>query len=315
MKTPVILLVALGTLAAGCIAPPGDDAPAGARTANSGGSMTAKETHEEKVALCTSGLGLPSGAQFCAERTLRVEGDVSGISRMDVDLETFNGDVDLSDHAEGGWSLVAVLRARGASEAEAKANLDKIAFAWGHQEGDTHFLAAKAQSPREPAGGHSASLAAELPRSILLVASLGTSNGDVRVADVATDGLAAHTSNGNVEIDASVTQADLRTSNGKVDARLDPTGSGRIGASTSNGAITLELPEDARHGYDLDARTSNGKVAINLRDGETKRDAPSNPYYDPQNDARFTTRGYASRGVQSIVHLVTSNGAITVDPK
>lgn len=313
MKTPTFaLLLTLGLLAAGCIAPPDGQSPGGARAPNAGGSMTAKETREDAVALCTDGLALGVG-RFCATRTVRVEGDLSGLGHMEVDLATFNGNVDLADHEEGGWSLVATLRARGATEADAKANLEKIRFTWSHESGGTHFVAAKAESPRETDGGYAASLAAALPRSVVLVVTAATSNGNVAVKNVATDGLSAQTSNGAVEVDATVTQVDLRTSNGRIGGKLVPTGSGRVSAATSNGAIELAFPEDARHGYDLDAQTSNGKVTVNLRDGETTRKGPSNPYYDPQNDARFTTHGYASRAIQSSVTLTTSNGAITVN--
>lgn len=309
MKTPVLVLV-LGLLVAGCIAPPGES-PAGVRSF-AGAAMTAKESSEERVELCRDvSLGT---AAFCAERTVTVTGDVSGIPAMDVDLETFNGALELEKHDEGGWSLVAVLRARGASEAEARANLDAIGFAWSHTDGSAHFLHARAESPPGRTSA-AASLRASLPASIVLTVSAATSNGKIRVEHVRTDGLAATTSNGAVEVDASVTHVDLRTSNGAIEAKLDPTASGRITATTSNGKIELDLPEDARRGYDLDAQTSNGKVTINLRDGESSRRTPSNPYYDPQNEGQFRTTRFESRDVQSLVRMTSSNGAITVDPR
>ena len=313
MRPPVVVLVAaLGMLAAGCIAPP-EGRDAFSDRMETGGSMTAKESRDDSVGPC-SGVGvLPTAGAFCAKRVVRVEGQVAGLSRLDVDLQTFNGNVDLAGGRGDAWSLEAVLTARGASEEEARASLERIAFAWSHVEGGRHFLAAVAETP-SPSSGRAASLAVTLPRGLVLVAAAATSNGGIHVEDVATDGLSAHTSNGNVEVDASVTQADLRTSNGQVEAALSPTGPGRISAGTSNGAIHLTLPEDARHGYELDAKTSNGRVTINLRDGETKR-PPSNPYYDPQNEASFTTSGYASRAIRSVVHLTTSNGGITVDPQ
>lgn len=312
MTPRLALLVTLGLLAAGCIAPPGGDAPPGGRTTNEGGEMTAKESRgEDQVVPCGAPLPLGAGA-FCATRVLRMEGDVRGVQKMDVDLRTFNGNVGLEGGSGDAWSLVATLTARGATEAEARQELDRIDFAWSHVEDGSHFLRAEASTP-SPSGQRAASLDATLPRGIVLVLTAATSNGNVDVSGVATDGLAAHTSNGNVGVEASVTQADLRTSNGNVDAKLQPTGSGRIGVGTSNGAIDLEVPEDARHGYEVDARTSNGRVTIDLRDGKVER-PPSNPYYDPQNEARFTTTDYGARAIRSTVDLTTSNGAITVGP-
>ena len=313
MKPFLVLLAALCILAAGCIAPPDGTPSAGERTPNAGGEMTAKESREDKAGPCQPAVILGGSGAFCAETTIKVEGTLTGIDGMDVDLHTFNGNVELTGGADGAWSLVAVLRARGATEADAKASLAKIAFDWSHVDGDTHFLAAEAETP-SPSGDRAASIAVTLPRSVALATVLATSNGNVVAKDVRTDGVSAHSSNGDVVVEADVTQADLGTSNGNVDATLRPWGSGQIAATTSNGAIRLKLPEDARHGYDAHGLTSNGKVAINLRDGEVERTGPSNPYYDPQNDARFVTNGFGSREFQTAVRLTTSNGGITVDP-
>lgn len=306
LQTLVVLLV----VAAGCIAPP-DRVPAGERTVNAGGEMTAKESRADAVAVCREDLGILPAGQFCAERTIEIDGSIAGIERMDVDLSTFNGAVELFDHQEGEWALKAVLRARGATAEQATANLDKIAFTWAHVDAGSHFLSARAEAPGRDSNGLAASIFANLPRSIDLVVVAGTSNGNVQVRGVSTDGLAVQTSNGNVELDAAVSHVVVGTSNGQVEAKLRPVASGRIAIATSNGAIQLTVPEDAEHGYDLDAKTSNGKVTIHLRDGETTR-PEGNPYYDPQNDARFLTNGFASRDIQSIVELGTSNGAITV---
>lgn len=315
MRAPAVtaILAAFAVLAAGCIAPPDDGGATGARTSNRGGEMTSQEKAEDKVALCGSG-GLPSiggEGSFCAERVIDVTGTISGISRMDASLASFNGNVQLTGGAEGEWSLKAVLRARGATEEAARANLENIEFEWSHTDGSSHFLEAKAEQ-KDGARGVSAEISAVLPRTIALVVVAATSNGNVAVEDVATEGLSASTSNGNVQVDASVTQVQLATSNGNIAGKLRPTSSGRWDAGTSNGGISLEVPEDAARGYDITAATSNGKVEFDLDDGQTTRSGPSNPYYDPQNDGHFVTNGFSGRSIQTTVTLGTSNGSIRV---
>lgn len=314
MRVTVPALFAIALLAAGCIAPPDGDASV-TRTPSAGGEMTATEKQDEAVALCQAGLDLPSnGARYCAERTLTIGGSLTGIDAMDVDLETFNGGVDVSSAPEGTWSLKVVLRARGDTEAEARQGLDRISFTWSHVDAGVHALVAKAKPPREDHNGLSAQLSAALPRSTILALSAQSSNGNVKVEDLRTEGLFLQTSNGNVDVKADVTHVALGTSNGNVDARLTPTDSGSVDIGTSNGKVLVTLPESSRVGYDVDAVTSNGKVTISLRDGETTRKGASNPYYDPQNDGRFTTHGFEDRDVRSFLVIASSNGAIDVKP-
>lgn len=309
---PRLALLVATLLLAGCIAPPDPEGPA-ARSSNAGGDMTAKESKQEKTELCRSGVDIVGGGQFCAERRLVMEGDILGVSRLEVDLSTFNGGINLGTSDEGSWGMEVVLRARGTTEEEAKRNLDRIQFSWSHVDGGTHFLMAKASyEGRE--SGYSASIAAELPRSILMQVVARTTNGAIEVEGVRTDGLSAQTTNGAVQIMADVTQVDVQTTNGAVDAKLRPTASGRISLTTTNGALALEVPEGRTHGYDVEGRTTNGKVDISLKDGQVRRSQPSNPYYDPQNDAQFKTEGYEERSIQSLVRLKSVNGAVTVRP-
>lgn len=312
----VLILLATALLAAGCIAPPGEDRQPGERTVNSGGDMTAAETRAESVDVCKDGVTLLGGeGQFCAERRVEVEGTISGISRMDVDLRTFNGAVEAFDDQEGHWGLTAVLRARGATADEAKRNLEKIAFSYAHEAAGSHFLTAEASTKDQRGNGLSASLHVTLPRSIAYVLVASTTNGGVAVKGLRTDGLSAHTTNGVVSVDADVTHVDLVTTNGDIQATLTPTSSGRVSALTTNGDVALTLPEDATRGYDLEARTTNGQVDVRLRDGATTNDQPSNPYYDANKEARFRTTDFGARRLQTTVTLVTTNGGVTVDPK
>lgn len=111
------------------------------------------------------------------------------------------------------------------------------------------------------------------------------------------------------------TQVDLGTSNGAIEATVEPTSSGRFSLATSNGPVTLRVPEDPSRGYDATGTTSNGEVAIQLRDGQ-KGDCPQgSQYYTPPCVHRtFRTSGFGGRSIQTLVTLATSNGDVTLAP-
>lgn len=312
----VFALVCVLALAfAGCISAPGDPGSEAARAEPRDGGparMTGAESEERAGGLC-GGLGVFGGEPYCATRVVTVTGSISGLPLLEITLETFNGNVRISPGKEGAWGLVAKIEARGRDAADAEQKLDAVEFSWEHEERGRHFLHAEASA--NGGEGVSASLEVSMPRSLLLEVVARTSNGNVAFDGGRTDGLALATSNGGISVEADATNVDLRTSNGGIDAKLRPTGSGRISASTSNGGIKVALAEDATRGYDLEGTTSNGEVEIDLRDGQ-KGDCPKgSEYYTPPCTHRtFRTSGFDERAIQSRVTLSTSNGSINAEP-
>lgn len=317
LTIPLVLALAL----AGCIDTSNDSAnPAadGTRTATEGGSMTGAESEETTSGLCTEDFSIGDKSQtFCAKRVITLSGSISGIPKMDVDLATFNGDVKVAAGTEGAWRVVATLQAQGETEAAAVANLDRIAFEWAHEEGGRHFIEAEARHEDRDSGqyGLGADLHATLPPSLVAVLVAATSNGDITLDDLKTDGLAATTSNGRVRASGEVTHVSLTTSNGDVDASLAPTASGRVSLVTSNGEVTLKLTEGPSVGYELTGTTSNGDVDIRLQDGTVGPCPAGSEYYTPPCSTRsFTTHGFDQRDIRSYVDVVSSNGDIDVAP-
>lgn len=88
---------------------------------------------------------------------------------------------------------------------------------------------------------------------------LHTSNGRVSLTSVAGD-LDVETTNGRIEVtsDLVVTGARLHTSNSSINFKARLTKDGRYDISTSNGSIDLWV--NKAYGYDLYAKTSNGRV-------------------------------------------------------
>lgn len=302
-------ILALLTLA-GCIqAPQGDDLPE--RESRAGGSMSAREDRKDDVGLCTE---LSSGDRFCATRTIRVDGTIVGFSLLDVDVETFNGDVTLTDARGDAWGFVATLKARGTTADDATRNLDEIDFRWAHEDASGHFVDVAAEH-EGTSDGRSAQIELHMPRAVSLVLVAATSNGDIDVSGLRTQGLALATSNGDVRGRADVEQVNVATSNGEVDLELAPSGDGRWTIATSNGKIGLKIPEGAAYGYEIEGTTSNGEVDYALRDGEEGPCPPGSQYYTPPCTHRtFTTRGFSGRDAQVRATLATSNGDIDVAP-
>jgi hypothetical protein len=315
MRSVLVLAPALVIvlLAAGCIAPdPSPGTPAGARTQNSGGEMTSKEARNDAVAPCTTSPLGTSGA-FCATRTITVTGTISGIRAMDVDVSSFNGNVKLHAASSGQWGFVATLRARGATADEAKANLDNIQFAWSHEQGGTHFLSASAKKDGE-GSGYSADFDVTLTPEIAYSVVASTTNGNAALDGLTTTALALRTTNGDIDATATVTQAQLSTTNGGVKATLQPAASGRITATTTNGGVTLAVPEDAQHGYQATLKTTNGRVNVGTKDGDASP-CPTGEYYTPPcNERTFQTKDYGSRAVQDLVTIASTNGDVSLQP-
>lgn len=315
-RTVLLVLFSLSSLAlAGCIDVPGSDndaRAAGNPSPTPGGSMSGTEDREETAGPCTNGnLG------FCATRVITVTGSISGLDTLEVDLGTFNGFVKVKTGSAGSWGLVATLSARGATPDEARAGVEDIEFAWSHESAAGHFLLAEAsyEGRGDDNKDRQADLEVTMPPEMALRLVASTINGQVSVKDVKTDGLSASTTNGAIKVDATVTQVDLQTVNGQVDAKLTPAGSGRIKASSVNGQVSLRVPEGAQHGYDLRGTTTNGQVDIDLQDGDVGPCPKGSQYYTPPcNERTFKTRNFDGRAIRSHVTLSTVNGGVEAGP-
>ena len=87
-----------------------------------------------------------------------------------------------------------------------------------------------------------------------------TSNGRVQLTDV-TGKVSASTSNGRITGEGLHGDTTVETSNGAIELELES--AQNVTATTSNGSITLAVPEDS---YDVSAETSNGSTNIGVPD-------------------------------------------------
>lgn len=300
---------------AGCLQLPDQEAAVDTEVdPATGGAMTGKEVRKDDVGVCTNNFGIDNDDRFCATRTITVDGTLRGFQTMDVAIETFNGDVTIGDAADGAWGFVATLKARGDSAAAATSRLDTIAFGWSHEDATGHFVEVSAKHEGE-ANNIEAAIELRMPRAIVLEVVADTSNGDVGLTGLRTSALSLSTSNGGIVAKAEVGQVSLKTSNGDIDADLKPLTSARWSLDTSNGDVTLVVPEGPSYGYSFEGDTSNGDVEYGMRDGEKGPCPQGSEYYTPPcNHRTFETHGFASRDIKVHAALDTSNGEVEANP-
>lgn len=317
-RAPLLALVLLLAPLAGCLEPPtrngdeeegdepiqrGDYEPPAVRI----DGMTADERHEDKVERCDQdGVQVPPAA-WCATRVVTVVGRI-GLDALPVDLRSVNGAISLSHSVGDAWGMVATLKTRGVTEEQARRALDD-AWTWSHEDADGAHRLHAAPRPSVPlAEGSLASVhyLVTLPAWLHLPeVHAASTNGAIALGHYKIDKLVARTTNGAVTASARIGDADLETTNGAIQANLVAARSGAWNVRTTNGAITLIASEHATRGFDLDARTTNGRIHIGLSQGEIVE--------EERNHKRFVTDGFDRRDIQIVGKIQTTNGAITVE--
>ena len=143
-----------------------------------------------------------------------------------------------------------------------------------------------------------------------------SSNGTIRIDDVIGDisvatsnakvkthctcgRLRARSSNGKIELEEHRGSVDASTSNGMIHCELDELGAEGVILATSNGRISLDLPEEVDG--DVDIRVDNGVI-------RTSRDVAGAASGE---DRRGRVKGTLGRGGAPI-RLRASNGTISV---
>lgn len=332
----VVLALCLAMLTAGCIGMTDGqtgDQPLDAQTQDRGDSddqMSADEETQED-----EGLEPTKVPPFYSRKTITVSGDLT-LEALPAILSTVNGEVTVQPGPSDSWELVATLTGRGDSPEEAREQRERMTFLWSIGPAGDHALAAQVlleeddndQGPITLSGSSATGdLDLTVPEDLLLdlraqttngaidvsgldtpELSIDTTNGQVRVSDVRASILRVDTTNGAIDVDARGTEdVTLDTTNADVSAALIPAEDGTIEIDTTNGAIDLRVPEDADHGYDAEAETTNGQVTIELQDGRAS-------YDEDREEATFVTAGYDDRLIQTRITLDSTNGGIQLGP-
>lgn len=312
MRQILILSIAFLVLAAGCIAPDARDPPGATRAAStsSAGTMTAEETRSDATSLCVEGLSVNGNTvygPFCATRTVTVKGEMS-LDRLPVSLRAFAGDVKVRSGAEGKWSFVAQLVARGSTPDDATAHLSDIAFSWSHGSDGAHALEILAKQNGSNSAGVSASIDLTLPASLVVDLAASSGSGDISVVDVPTSRLVLSAGSGKLSAKTIATEVALKTGSGDISAQLTPGGSGLWAISTGSGSSTIQVPETGDLGYDVTVSTGSGKSEIKLQDGS----ASACPSSGSCNHRTFQTNGFRERLVQTQLRVSAGSGDVSI---
>ena len=240
--------------------------------------------------------GIPWSESAESKEELLFAAPARGVLR----LHNANGNTRVCGEDRSDIALVLTKSARAESEAAAEQLLDEIQIV-DEENGDA--LELEVEIPRRWNRRGSASIELRLPRELQveLTAVNGrieieglrnrvrarSSNGSACVADVMGDieivtsnakvccsgtcgRLVARSSNGKIEIASHRGSVDASTSNGLIKAALDFVGKQGVQLATSNGRITLELPDaiDA----DVDIRIDNGIIRNDRKLQRTDRE-------------------------------------------
>lgn len=190
-------------------------------------------------------------------------------SQPKIEVETFNGHIDVSDSADDEVVVEVKKRASGIDAATASANLNDV-HVTVIQKGDTiQVIAQRASGSHVNCG---AEVAITAPKRSRL--KLKSSNGHV-ICEGLQGGIQAKTSNASIEVVGSTGPIDVRTSNGGIEieatgavvdahtsnARIRFSGSladAKQSFKTSNGSIDLKLPPNSQFKYQIS--TSNARA-------------------------------------------------------
>ena len=129
-----------------------------------------------------------------------------------------------------------------------------------------------------------------------------TRNGRLILDDVSAGIIKGRSSNGKIEGKLESKKASLTTSNGKIDIALPCSASGEYEFRTSNGGIELDTHKEPTVGFDLNLRTSMGRINVDLPDLEYK--------FYRKNRISARTKGFDGKEVQISIKAETSMGKI-----
>lgn len=129
-----------------------------------------------------------------------------------------------------------------------------------------------------------------------------TKNGRLILDNVSAGFIKGKSSNGKIEGKIESKDASLSTSNGRIYLDLPCKSSGEYELRTSNGSIELNTPKESMAGFDLNMRTSLGRINIDLPDLEYSM------YSKTRKVAK--TNGFDEKEVQIAIEAETSLGKI-----
>ncbi len=237
------------------------------------------------------------GSNWRAMKTITISNGAGAATSGTLDMDTSNGGIVQTGWQWDGYFLTAVLYATGATEQEARDNLENVRLdstdALNGGTLDLSFDVTYDDGTNVPniinIGGtgvnYGGSLAIAVPQDIAWSSDLDGTNGGIVSAGVSGPSLAADITNGGIEVSGWFSSMDL---------------------DTTNGGIAVQVPASSDYGYDATASATNGGIDIVLPDTEPVGEQ------DPGKSEHVRTRGFDSKSHQSTISADTTNGGVSI---
>lgn len=174
-----------------------------------------------------------------------------------VELRNVNGSIEVEPSSGDTVEVRAEKRARGATDADARAALGRIEIV---DEAHPNAVRIETRLPRTRAFGRSnASVHYRLTVPAGSTLDVRTVNGSITLTEV-SGSLRAHTTNGAIRATRVSGSLEADTTNGAIEAELRAVAHAGLRLETTNGGIALAIPRDTR--ATIAARVANGRIDV-----------------------------------------------------
>ena len=274
------------------------------------------------------GIDVGDLGEFRAQETQPIIGDLTG-DKLQIKVVNTNGLIDVNTWSKDEYRIDLTLKARGANDREAQANLEKLTVDFSEsmdQSGGMNLqdLNLVLRAPEGKWYLYNVEILVTLPVDKVHILDIKTTNGKIDLPGLTAETIILSSTNGEIKFDdiiANTIMADttngrilgmmdavnaiIDTTNGEIDLNLPCTQSGEYTMDTTNGKIELQLPKTGDIGYDLDLDTSMSRIDVDLPDLD----------YTTNEGKRVIakTSGYTSKAVQIKILADTTNGNIEIN--
>lgn len=238
--------------------------------------------------------------------------------RIYLELDNFNGFIDVSGWEKREYSVELDIEARGYTEEEAAQNLNRLRVSMDCEVvQDNTRLVLRHDIPSDERSLYSIEVHAKVPSDCATDLNARSSNGAISLTDLHGEKMEVHTSNGRIVLEGiSTTSLLAGTSNGEIRCKAEAKDSN---LTTSNGSVTLSFLK----GETLTVGTSNGRITLGEVSARKVTGRTSNGSIEGLVDAGETDFSTSNSHIELTIpgtisgrHMVhTSRGHIELDLK
>lgn len=246
---------------------------------------------------------------------------VATAEKLLFQVESINGQIDVSTWEKDEFSIELTVKARGATESEAQSNLEKVDTSIDERLVQGRLeLTLTIDVPRLTWNRVSVDVTVTLPADAVVDLDVETTNGAISLARLnggtlkfrTTNGVLSFdkteaitirgsTTNGRIEGDVEAESLIVDTTNGVIELIIPSLRSGEYDLETTNGNVDIKVVPSDAVGFNLDVSTSVSTVTFDL----------PNLNYDlnTARHKRAQTEGYEDKPIRISIDASTTNGS------